>query len=154
MVLDRIIAKDRIKLDIADVDKWTAIEELADLIAASVSGSDREVMLTDVLEREEKASTGIGKGIAIPHARTAGVPTTVGALGISREGIDFDSEDGKPCHLIFLIIAPQEESTKYLKALSAVAAIGKDPDRIKRLVEAGSADEAMAILGEVEGIDY
>ncbi|HEC83388.1 MAG TPA: PTS sugar transporter subunit IIA, partial [Firmicutes bacterium] len=50
--------------------------------------------------------------------------------------------------------APQEESTKYLKALSAVAAIGKDPDRIKRLVEAGSADEAMAILGEVEGIDY
>ncbi len=154
MVLDRIIARDRIKLGIADVDKWTAIEELADLIVTSVGGSDREAMLADVLTREEKASTGIGKGIAIPHARTSGVPTTIGALGISREGIDFESEDGKPCHLIFLIIAPLEESTRYLKALSAVAAIGKDADRIKRLIEAGSADEAMAILGEVEGIDH
>ncbi len=154
MVLERIITKERIMLDISDIDKWTAIEDLAELIVTTVTGSDREVLLNDVISREEKASTGIGKGIAIPHARTSGVPTTVGALGISREGIDFESDDGKPCHLIFLIIAPQQESTKYLKALSEVAAIAKDADRIKRLVGATTPDEAMAVLGEAKGTGY
>lgn len=154
MVLEEIISEDRIKLEITDIDKWTAIEELADLIAVSVTGSDRQVLVNDVMDREEKASTGIGKGIAIPHARTSGVPTTVGALGISKDGIDFESDDGKPCHLIFLIIAPQQESTRYLKALSEVAAIGKDPDRVRRLIAATTPDEAMAILGEAEGSKY
>ncbi len=151
MVLEKIITEARIKLGIADIDKWTLIEDLADLIVAAGTGADREVLLADTLEREDKGSTGIGEGIAIPHARTTGVSNLVGALGISEQGIDFESSDGKLCHLIFLILAPPEESTRYLKALSAVAFIGKDPDRIARLKSAASPAEVMAILGEVEG---
>jgi mannitol/fructose-specific phosphotransferase system IIA component (Ntr-type) len=150
MVLQKIITHERIKLDISDVDKWTVIEDLADLIAAA-GGSDRETLIGDTIEREEKGSTGIGEGIAIPHARTAGVTELIGALGVSKQGIDFESADGKPCHLIFLILAPHEESTRYLKALSAVAFIGKDPELISRLTSASSPDEVIAILGEVEG---
>jgi mannitol/fructose-specific phosphotransferase system IIA component (Ntr-type) len=150
MVLEKIISPERIKLNISDLDKWTVIEDLADLIAASCE-SDREVLVTDTMDREEKGSTGIGEGIAIPHARTAGVKELVAALGISEQGIDFESADGKPCHLIFLILAPPEESTRYLKALSAVAFIGKDPELISRLKLAASPDEVLAILGEVEG---
>ena len=151
MILEKIISKDRIKLGISDVDKWTVIEDLADLIVATGQVGDREVLIGDTFEREHKGSTGIGKGIAIPHARTAGVKDLIGALGISEQGIDFESEDGQPCHLIFLILAPQEESTRYLKALSAVAFIGKDEDLIFRLKSAASPDEVVSILEEVEG---
>jgi len=151
MILEKIIAKDRIKIGISDLDKWTVIEDLADLIAAGEEGSDRETLLEDTLDREHKGSTGIGKGIAIPHARTTGVTDLVGALGISRSGVDFESEDGHPCHLIFLILAPPEESTRYLKALSAVACIGRDENLMSRLTSASSPDEVISILGEVEG---
>ena len=150
MVLEKIISRERIKLNISDLDKWSVIEDLAALIADTCE-SDREVLVTDTLEREEKGSTGIGEGIAIPHARTTGVTELVGALGISKEGIDFESSDGRLCHLIFLILAPPEESTRYLKALSAVAFIGKDPESVSRLKSAASPDEVIAILGEVEG---
>jgi mannitol/fructose-specific phosphotransferase system IIA component (Ntr-type) len=71
------------------------------------------------------------------------------ALGISREGVDFDAVDGRPCHLIFLIVAPPDESTRYLKALSAVALIGRDAALVDRLVSAATPEEALAVLAEV-----
>jgi mannitol/fructose-specific phosphotransferase system IIA component (Ntr-type) len=151
MVLQKIITEARIKLDIEDIDKWTLIEDLVDLIVDSVPGADREALLADTLEREEKGSTAIGNGIAIPHARTTGVSELVGVLGISKRGIDFEATDGGLCHLFFLILAPPEEPTRYLKAISAVAFIGKDPDRVARLKSAASPAEVTAILGEVEG---
>jgi mannitol/fructose-specific phosphotransferase system IIA component (Ntr-type) len=150
MILEKIITKERIKIGLSDLDKWAVIEDLADLIAAGDPGSDREILLEDTLDREHKGSTGIGKGIAIPHARTTGCTDLVGALGISREGVDFESEDGQPCHLVFLILAPPGESTRYLKALSAVACIGRDEDLISRLTSAVSPEEVGTILGEVE----
>jgi mannitol/fructose-specific phosphotransferase system IIA component (Ntr-type) len=151
MILEKIISRDRIKLGVSEIDKWTVIEDLAELIVASGKGIDREALIEDTMDRERKGSTGIGKGIAIPHARTPGVSELVGALGISAEGIDFESGDGQPCHLVFLILAPPQESTAYLKALSAVAFIGRDENLISRLKSASSADEVVSILGEVEG---
>ena len=150
MMLDKIITRDRIKIGLSDLDKWTVIEDLADLIAAGDEGGDRETLLDDTLKREQDSSTGIGKGVAIPHARTAGVTDLIGALGISKEGVEFEAADGQPCHLIFLILAPAKETTRYLKALAAVACIGRDEGLISRLTSAASPDEAMSILGEVE----
>jgi len=150
MILERIISSERVKIWDTEVDKWTAIDDLADLMASSCDGCNREVLIDDTLEREYKGSTGIGKGIAIPHARTTGVSSLVGALGISRKGIDFEGEDGQPCHLVFLILAPPEESTAYLKALSAVAFIAKDEAIMSRLKSATSPEEVMQILEQVE----
>lgn len=149
MELDRLISEERISFNIDGLDKWNVIEHLVDLVDQSIGGCDREQMIRDVFEREEKSSTGIGKGVAIPHARTRGVPTTTVAVGISRNGVDFESEDGKPCHLVFLIIAPEKESTKYLKALSAVAMLCNDSDRVRRLVEARSKHDVLSIISEV-----
>jgi len=150
MILGKIITKDRIKIGLSDLDKWTVIEELADLIAVGDEGGDRETLLNDTLDREHKGSTGIGKGIAIPHARTTGATDLIGALGISRTGVDFEADDGQPCHLIFLILAPATESTRYLKALRAVACIGSDKELVSRLTSAASPAEAISILGEVD----
>lgn len=150
MILEKIISSERVKIWDTDTDKWAAIEDLADLIASSSEGSDRNTLIEDTMEREYKGSTGIGKGIAIPHARTSGVSSLVGALGISDKGIDFESEDAEQCHLVFLILAPPEESTTYLKALSAVAFIGKDEAVISRLRSAATPGEVMKVLEEVE----
>ncbi len=154
MELDKLISEERISFEIDGLDKWDVIEHLVDLVDQSISGCDREQMVRDVFEREEKSSTGIGRGIAIPHARTKGVPTTTVAIGISKGGIDFESEDGMPCHLIFLIIAPEKESTKYLKTLSAVATLCNDNDRVKRLIEARSRGDVISIISEVKLGDH
>jgi mannitol/fructose-specific phosphotransferase system IIA component (Ntr-type) len=150
MILDKIITRDRIKTGLSDLDKWTVIEDLAELIAAGDEGSDRETLLNDTLKREHTESTGIGKGIAIPHARTTGVTDLIGALGTSQAGLDFEAKDGEPCHLVFLILAPAKETTRYLKALKAVACIGQDEELAARLRSAASPDEVISILGEVE----
>jgi mannitol/fructose-specific phosphotransferase system IIA component (Ntr-type) len=89
--------------------------------------------------------------VAIPHALTAGVTRLIGALGISPQGVDFEADDGQHCHLVFLVLAPRGESNVYLKALAAVAAIGRDKPLIARLTSATSPDEVISILGEVEG---
>jgi mannitol/fructose-specific phosphotransferase system IIA component (Ntr-type) len=149
MALVDLITPQTIKTGLAGIDKPAAIGVLVDAIAASGKATDAEAILAAVLDREAKGSTGLGGGIAIPHARTAGVSDVVCALGISREGIDFDSNDGKPCSLIFLIIAPPEESTPYLKALSSVALIGRDAGLVERLKSATTPDEVLRVLAEV-----
>lgn len=148
MVLANVITEQTVKLDVSGVDKWTLIEELVDMIIASGKATDREALLTAVMEREEQGSTGLERGIAIPHARSEGVDGVVGALAVSAEGIDFDSADGKPAHLIFLIAAPQHESTKYLKTLSAITFIGKSENRTSRLISASSPGEVISVLKE------
>jgi mannitol/fructose-specific phosphotransferase system IIA component (Ntr-type) len=149
--LTNVVAPETVKLGLEGLDKRQAIEALVDLVVASGKGTDRETILSAVLDREAKGSTGLENGIAIPHARTPGVADVVCALGISRAGIDFDSVDGKPCHLVFLIVAPPEESTGYLKALAAVALIGRDPDTVPKLRSAGSPAEVMVVLAEAGG---
>jgi mannitol/fructose-specific phosphotransferase system IIA component (Ntr-type) len=148
MVLANVITDGTVKLDVSDVDKWTLIEDLVDLIVKSGRAADREAILTAVVEREQQGSTGLGHGIAIPHARADGVDGVVGALAISSGGIDFDSADDKPVHLVFLIVAPPNESTRYLKTLSAITFIGKSESRTARLLSASSPGEVVSILEE------
>ncbi len=148
MVLDRIIMTQTVKLDVSDVDKWTIIEDLVDLIASTGKVEDREELVSAVIERERQGSTGLTDGIAIPHARSNTVSELVGAVAISKDGIDFESSDEKPCHLIFLIVAPTKESAKYLKALKDVTIIAKDKEKFSRLVSATTPEEVVSILSE------
>ena len=148
MVLDNVITEETVKLNISGVDKWTLIEDLVDLIVNSGKASDKEAVLKVVMEREQQGSTGLERGIAIPHARSEAVSGVVGALAVSGEGIDFDSADGRPSHLIFLIVAPPNESTKYLKTLSAITFIGKSESKMSRLLSATSPREVVSVLGE------
>jgi mannitol/fructose-specific phosphotransferase system IIA component (Ntr-type) len=145
-LLANAVTPGTILLGLEGGDKRSVIEALVGLIMASGHATDRDAILAAVLDREAKGSTGLENGIAIPHARTPGVSDVVCALGISRAGIDFDSVDERPCHLVFLVLAPPCESTKYLKALSAVALIGRDAVLIHRLRTAESPEEVMAVL--------
>jgi PTS system fructose-specific IIC component len=148
MVLANVVTEGTVKLNVSGVDKWTLIEDLVDMIVQSGRASDREALLSAVMGREQQGSTGLERGIAIPHARSEGVDGVVGALAVSGDGIDFDSVDGKPAHLIFLIVAPPNESTKYLKTLSAITFIGKSESKISGLMSASSPGEVVSILEE------
>ena len=148
MVLANVITERTVKILVSDVDKWTLIEDLVDLIVESGKAGDREAVLSAVVEREQQGSTGLERGIAIPHARSEGIDGVAGALAISENGIDFDSADGKPAHLIFLIVAAPKESTRYLKTLSAITFIGKNEGKISSLISAASPGDVVSILEE------
>jgi mannitol/fructose-specific phosphotransferase system IIA component (Ntr-type) len=89
--------------------------------AGAIPDSQREPIARAVLVREELATTGVGHGIAIPHAKHPAVPRPIAALGYSADGVDFQSLDGQPVHLIVLLVSPQGQSRAHLLALEAVS---------------------------------
>ncbi len=96
---------------------------------------DLEEMVSALLNREKLGSTGIGDGVAIPHAKVSGLSVIAASVGISREGLKFDALDGKPCYIFFLLMAPANTSSGHLKALARVSMLLKNPDTRKRLIE-------------------
>ena len=99
-------------------------------------------------DRERILSTGIGQGIAIPHAKIASVTKFVAAIGISKTGVDFDSLDDKPAHIIVMIAGPEGQSEEYLRILSRFTAVLKNEQVRNRVIEAKKSDQVMAILRE------
>jgi PTS system fructose-specific IIC component/PTS system nitrogen regulatory IIA component len=97
-------------------------------------------------------STGIKKGIAIPHGKTGTVDRVCGVLGISKKGIDYDALDGNPVHLLFLILAPEKDSETHLRLLKRLAALLDDPQFYTELALQSSAQDACEIIKKYEDI--
>lgn len=122
--------------------KPAALEELAGALAARYPTIDQARLVEVLLEREELGSTAIGEGIAIPHGKLAGLTDVVAAFGRSSRGIDFDSLDGSPTRLFFLLVAPEESAGIHLKALARISRLLKDRGFRERLF-AGATREAL-----------
>jgi PTS system fructose-specific IIA component/PTS system nitrogen regulatory IIA component len=119
MKLENYLRKDKILLDLKAENKEEAIEEIALVLKNSKGVLDFDQFFTDILDREKLKTTGIGKGIAIPHARSESVDRFLVAFGRVRQGIDFDSLDNQPTKLIFLMGTPKnKEVGSYLKILT------------------------------------
>jgi len=103
-----------IKVALEAEDKDEVFEELVDLFCQTEKSGAREDILEALWERESKMSTGVKKGVAIPHAKTSAVGKTCGILGISKKGVDYDAIDGQPVYLIFMLFAPPAESEMYM----------------------------------------
>lgn len=127
-------------------DKRSIIKELVEILAQNQKVKDKEEAFRCVMEREKLGSTGVGSNIAIPHGRTAAVEKLVGALGISKEGVDFESLDGDPVYFVFLILSPLEATGDYLRAISRVSRFFKDRFFREALKNANSPEEAMKII--------
>ena len=117
-----------LNLDLAAKNKKGIVTELVDLLisAGSLDEKDRPEIIKVLLDRESLGSTGIGQGVAIPHGKTESVKSLVGAFGLSREGIDFDSLDGEPAYIFFLLLAPKESTGPHLKALAKISQLLRD----------------------------
>ncbi|MCU0844199.1 MAG: PTS sugar transporter subunit IIA [Spirochaetes bacterium] len=127
-------------------NKFKAIEELARLFDGAQVCADIDELVNALVEREKIMSTGIGFGLAIPHAKIKSVKDIAFAIGISKAGINFDSIDGKPVHLIILVAAGDRQHKDYLTLLSKIMSILKDEKRRSEIIHAAKPAKIIDIL--------
>ncbi len=144
--LTEIVPASAIMLDLAACPKGEAIRRLAERLAGAVSGFDVDRTVLAILKREKLASTGLGDGIAIPHGRVAGLARPVAALGRSKEGIDFQSLDGKPVNLIFLILTPTHDEGAHVHILEKISTLLASDYLREQLVTATTAEEVREVF--------
>ena len=117
MILGKLFSAKNIKLNLESTEKDELFEELIDLYVSNDSSINRDAVLNSVRERESKLSTGIKKGIALPHARISGLKEPKGIIGISKKGIEYDSLDGNPVYVVFMLLSTAEDYSLHLKIL-------------------------------------
>jgi PTS system nitrogen regulatory IIA component len=148
-ILD-ILDKRSIVPEITSRTKEGVLRELVHTLAQTERQINEDRMIEILLERESLGSTGIGEGVAIPHGKSKEVTKILAAFGKSPMGMDFQSLDGKPTHLFFLLIAPENSAGMHLKALAQISRLMKDQTFRKRLLEARSGEEIQTIFSEGE----
>lgn len=128
--------------------KCDVLSELASIFPREDLAADFDGVINVLLEREKLGSTGIGEGIAIPHGKVSGLRDLIVSFGRSAKGIDFNAMDGKPVHLLFLLLAPENSAGQHLKALAKISRMLKDQSFRQRLMAAGSQDEIYRAIVE------
>ncbi len=146
MKITDILARDRIVPQLSSQTKEGVLRELVHALAKGGQPINEGRMIEILLERESLGSTGIGEGVAIPHGKSKEVQEILATFGRSLSGMDFQSLDGKPTHLFFLLIAPENSAGTHLKALAQVSRLMKDPTFRKRLMDARTPEEIYAIF--------
>lgn len=148
MTLGNLLSADTILPEMKATERYAAIAELVALLVAQgqIAADDRESVLAALRVREETMSTGIGFGIAIPHASSEKVGKGVACFGRSSAGIEFESLDNQPVKFVVLFVVPKDQFQTHLRTLAAIAKFLNDRGVRERLGKAGSADEILAIF--------
>ena len=141
MRLEEVLAPQALIAELRARDKAGALRELVEVLPV-----DREQALAALWERERLGSTAIGQGVAIPHARLAGLSRPVASFGRSPEGVEFDSLDGRPVHFIFCLLAPEGAPVAHLRVLARMARILGDGSLRRRLQQAAGREELYRLL--------
>jgi PTS system nitrogen regulatory IIA component len=139
MKITEFLPPDAVIGTLAAKDKPSVMAELCTSLARRVGAVPPEKLAEVLLDRERLSSTGIGDGVAIPHGKLTGLTGLVAAFGVSREGLDFDAIDGKPTHLFFALLAPENSAGVHLKALARISRLFKNPAFRKAILEAPDA---------------
>ena len=130
--------------------KEDIINELIDIFKNDPRVDDIDKVRSAVLDREKIMSTGVGKGFAIPHGKTNAVKEIVGAFGKIKDGIDYDSLDGNPVHLVFLLVGKDNLISTHIKLLSRISRLMNKDDFRHRLTEANSSEEIVKLFKDEE----
>lgn len=134
--------------DLRAETKEGVLREMSEVAAAGVPSLSAQSLTSILLDRESLGSTGIGDGVAIPHGKVPGLDRLLAVVGRSRTGVQFHSLDGKPAHLFFLVMAPEQSAGMHLKALARISRLLKDARFRRLLLEARDADDLRRILQE------
>ncbi len=148
MSLMELLNKELIKVPMESTGKDQALAELVDVIAAAGMLKDKNEVLNAVIERESQQSTGLGEGIAVPHARTSSVDNVVLCIGVAPGGIDFDALDGQPSSLFFMILAPSDKAGAHIEVLSEIAKLTRSRAFCRLLRGARSVEEILELFAE------
>jgi len=137
---------EHISIDLSSGTKFQIIEELIQVLNQNKVLDDADLALQDVLAREGYLSTGLESGLAIPHAKTDGVSDLQIALGIKKEGVDFESLDGKPANLIFLVLSPRNTSGPHIRTLAVITRNLKEREIRTAMLKAQTVQEVASII--------
>ena len=148
MTLANLLSESQIISEMASKERWEAIRELVDCLvdAGKIEKADREDVLQSIRQREETMSTGIGFGIAIPHASSSKVSDVVAAFGRSTSGIPFDSLDGEPVNFIVLFVVPKDQFQTHLRTLAAIAKFLNDKAVREELTKSPTPQDILQVF--------
>jgi PTS system fructose-specific IIC component/PTS system nitrogen regulatory IIA component len=150
MLLSEVFLPEFINADLEADDKEEVFEEMVDHFCGITKSSAREEILAALREREAKMSTGIQNGIAIPHSKTDAIDRMYGMLGISRKGIEYESLDGKPVHLVMMILAPPVQAEKHLHLLQRMAELLRNESFLGDVLAAADSRSVYAVIKRYE----
>ena len=146
MRLSELLNPNAISLHLKGRTKREVLVELVELIESSHGFASQGEILDRVLRREAMMSTGLFPGAAIPHGKARSVDRMAAACGLSPEGVDFESEDGRPTHLFVLLVSPENATTPHVRLLANISRLLKDDAVRKGLLEASSPEEFLAVV--------
>ena len=150
MKATELLTPDLIKLELVANSKEEALNELVDVLAEADKLNSRDQFYQTILDREESSSTGVGHGVAIPHGKSEAVKEPALVFGKSDTGIDFDSRDGEPAKIFFMIAVPEKSSQEHLKILSGLSRKLMHDDFRQALLGADKAEQVLEVLNEHE----
>ena len=155
MRLSELLRPELIKVGLEAKDKWDAIIQLVDLMVAAkkVKPENKGKVIDAIFDRERSMSTGMERGIAIPHANSPLLDEAVGAIGISMTAIPFESLDGQPAQIIILLVIPKDKFQQHVRTLAGIARLFNQDHMTRALRHAKSAEEAMQIIRAEEDKD-
>lgn len=150
------ICDDAIDSNLEADDKASVIQRMVESLvtAGRVKAEDRDGIVAAVMKREELGSTGIGRGVAVPHTKHASVDRLVGTVAVSVEGVDFDSLDGEHVQLFFLLISPPDRPGDHLRALENISRQLRDDTFCRFLKQSRSKEEIMQLLEEADNNQF
>jgi PTS system nitrogen regulatory IIA component len=149
MNLKKVLSLDTVWVDLKADTKNGIIEEMVDRLVVAGKITERDAVLKAIFEREEKMSTGMQNGVAIPHGKTAAVKSMVAAVGLQKEGVEFDSMDGAPSTIFIMTVSPIERTGPHMQFLAEVSRLISQPaEREKLLASKTHADIYQLLTGK------
>jgi len=150
MKLSKFCSEDLITFDLKTSAKEDVIRELVELAAKSNLVKDADELLRDVIDRENLVTTGVGYGVAFPHAKTRATKGIVICFGRSDDGVDFDAMDHRPVHLFFLIAAPEDAIGAHLNVMARLSYIMRSEENRQKMMDVTSPGELLQIIDTIE----
>jgi len=156
MKFSDFVSLDAIRADLAADDKESVISELVTALmeTGKINEDEKESIIKAIMKREELGSTGIGRGVAVPHTKHPSVEKLVGTVGVSTDGIDFDSLDGEKVQLFFLLISPPDRPGDHLRALENISRQLRDDTFCRFLKQAKSTKDIQQLLEEADNNQF
>jgi PTS system nitrogen regulatory IIA component len=148
MNIKTVLTAETINLHLKGSTKEEIINELLDLLVAANKIQDREAAFTAIMDREQKMSTGMKHGIAIPHGKSATIHDLVACIGISEKPVDFDSLDHEPCRIFIMTLSPVEKTGPHLQFLAEISLLFKSSEKRQEILNAQSPEAILHILSE------
>ena len=145
-----------IRADLRSTDKSSVIGELVEslLSAGEIKAADKEDIVKAILKREELGSTGIGRGIAVPHTKHPSVNKLIGTVGVSTNGVEFESLDGEKVQLFFLLVSPPDRPGDHLRALENISRQLRDETFCRFLKQSKTSDDILQLLNEADSTQF